>query len=222
MPSSGTGNIIGVVGHKDSGKTRVVEGLVGFLSGKGFSVGTVKHIDHDSSLEPLATDSRRHLDAGARTVVAVGENIVEALTSGGPRAIDLEAAVAEHLFACDFVLVEGFKKEGIPKVAVISDDAAILNEAENIVALVHTTGEAGGKPGGYPSFGPDEIPKLGAHLLENDILKAPGKWISLVVDGKPVRLNEFVRTSLAGVIQGFITSLRDVKAPSTIELRIRK
>jgi len=225
MPSSEAGNIIGVVGYKDTGKTRVVEGLVAFLSGKGFTVGTVKHIDHDSSLQPLATDSKRHLDAGARTVVVVGEKIIEILKSGGndlkasdPQISDLEATVTAYLSSCDYVIVEGFKKEGIPKVAVISEDTAILDEATNIVAVVST----GGKSESIPAFGPDEIEKLGAHLLENDILRAPGSRISLVVDGKPIRLNEFVRTSLAGVIQGFITSLRDIEDPSTVEIRIRK
>jgi len=215
MASPEAGNIIGVVGYKDTGKTRVVEGLVGFLSGKGFTVGTVKHIDHDSSLQPLATDSKRHLDAGAHTVVVVGENVVEILKS---ETRDLEATVAAYLFSCDYIIVEGFKKEGIPKVAVVSGDTAILKEAKNIVAVVST----GDRPDNIPGFGPDEIEKLGTHLIENDILKAPGSRISLVIDGKPVRLNEFVRTSLAGVIQGFITSLRDIEDPATIELRIRK
>jgi len=225
MAQAETGNIIGIVGYKDTGKTGVVEGLVGYFRGKGFSVGTIKHIDHDSSLQPLDTDSKRHLDAGAKTVVAVGENIVEVLKAGGsdskaggPRGADLEATVAAYLSACDFVIVEGFKQEAIPKVAVLSDDAAILDEAKNIIAVV----SAGKKPDNIPGFGPDEVEKLGEHLLENGILKAAGKQISLVVDGNPVRLNEFVRTSLAGVIQGFITSLRDIKDPSTIELRIKK
>ncbi len=215
MASPEAGNIIGIVGYKDTGKTGVVESLVRFLNGKGFAVGTVKHIDHDSSLQPLETDSKRHLDAGADTVVVVGENIVEILKSGGS---DLEATVAAYLSACDFVIVEGFKKEAIPKVAVISDDTTILGEAKNVIAVV----SAGEKPDNIPGFGLDEIEKLGAHLLENDILKVPGKQISLMVDGKPVRLNEFVRTSLAGVIQGFITSLRDIEDPSTIELRTKK
>jgi molybdopterin-guanine dinucleotide biosynthesis protein B len=225
MASPEAGNIIGVVGYKDTGKTRVVEGLVAFLSGKGFIVGTVKHIDHDSSLQPLATDSKRHLDAGAHTVVVVGENIVEILKSGGntlktgsPQTSDLDANVAAYLFSCDCIIVEGFKKEGIPKVAVVSGDTAILKDAKNIVAVVST----GDRPDNIPGFGPDEIDKLGTHLIENDILKVAGSRISLVIDGKPVRLNEFVRTSLAGVIQGFITSLRDIEDPSTIELRIRK
>ncbi len=230
MAQTETGNIIGIVGYKDTGKTGVVEGLVAYFRGKGFTVGTVKHIDHDSSLQPLDTDSKRHLDAGANTVVAVGERVIEILKAGGsdmgagggqadsPQAADLEASVTAYLSDCDFVIVEGFKQEAIPKVAVISDDAAILDEARNIVAVV----SAGKKPENVPGFGPDEIEKLGEHLLEKEIIKAAGKQISLVVDGKPVRLNEFVRTSLAGVIQGFITSLRDIEDPSTIELRIKK
>jgi molybdopterin-guanine dinucleotide biosynthesis protein B len=229
MAEAQAGNIIGIAGHKDTGKTAVVEGLVGYLRGKGFSVGTVKHIHHDSSLEPLDTDSRRHLEAGAGAVVAVGEKVVEILKAGGeqaggsretggPRGADLEATAAAYLSGCDFVIVEGFKKEPIPKVAVISDDASILDEAKNIVAIV----SAGKKPGGIPGFDPGEIEKLGEHLLANGIVRPAGKQISLVVDGQPVRLNEFVKTTLAGVIQGFITGLRGIEDPSTIELHIKK
>ena len=169
MAQAETGNIIGIVGYKDTGKTGVVEGLVGYFRGKGFTVGTVKHIDHDSSLQPLNTDSKRHLDAGAGTVVAVGEKVVEVLKAGGnapgagggqtdsPKAADLEATVAAYLSNCDLVIVEGFKKEPIPKVAVISDDAAILDETQNVVAVV----SAGKKPDNIPCFGPDQIEKLG-------------------------------------------------------------
>jgi molybdopterin-guanine dinucleotide biosynthesis protein MobB len=220
--------MIGIVGYKDTGKTGVVEGLVRFLRGRGFTVGTIKHIDHDSSLQPQATDSKRHLDAGARTVVAVGDSVVEILKaaesgrSGGAEAgragQDLEASSAAYLAECDFVIVEGFKKEAIPKVAVISDDTAILDEVRNIVAVV----SAGEGPEKFPAFGLNEIEKLGRHLLDNDIIAAQTGSVSLVVNGKPVRLNEFVRTSLAGVIRGFIASLRDVKDPASIELRIRE
>jgi molybdopterin-guanine dinucleotide biosynthesis protein B len=235
MAEAQAGNIIGIVGYKDTGKTGVVEGLIGYFRGKGLSVGTIKHIDHDSSLQPLNTDSKRHLDAGAGAVVAVGENVIEILKAGGsglgggtPEAVygqpggsqtrDLRATGAAYLADCDLVIVEGFKKEAIPKVAVISDDAGVLDEAKNVVAVV----SAGKKPDGIPCFGSDETDKLGEHLLENEILKPPGKQISLIVDGKPIRLNEFVRTSLAGVIQGFVSSLRGIEDPSSIELRIRK
>jgi molybdopterin-guanine dinucleotide biosynthesis protein B len=230
MAEAQAGNIIGVVGYKDTGKTGVVEGLIRYFRSKGFTVGTIKHIDHDSSLQPLDTDSKRHLEAGSGTVVAVGERVIEILKAGGsepgagggqndsPRGADLEATAAAYLSGCDVVIVEGFKKEAIPKVAVISDDAGVLDEAKNVVAVV----SGGNKPDGIPGFGPDEVEKLGDHLLENEVVKPAGAQISLMVDGKPVRLNEFVRTSLAGVIQGFITSLRGIDDPSTIELRIRK
>jgi molybdopterin-guanine dinucleotide biosynthesis protein B len=235
MALSGTGNIIGIVGYKGAGKTRVVEGLIAYLAGRGFAVGTVKHIDHDSSLQPIATDSKRHLDAGARTAVAVGESVIEILESGGRgrgaagrgsedspaggrESGDLQATVAAYLSTCDFVIVEGFKKEAIPKVALISNDASILDETSNVLAVI----SSGDGPEGIPAFTLDEVDKLGAYLLEKGVLKAPEGAVSLVVDGKPVRLNDFVKTSLAGVIRGFITSLRDVKDPTTVELRIRK
>jgi molybdopterin-guanine dinucleotide biosynthesis protein B len=214
MASSDTGRIIGVVGFKDSGKTQIVEGLVGFLGSKGFAVGTVKHVYDDLALQPAAKDSVRHLDAGARITVVVGKDLVEVLNRDGD---DLDGVLARYLCLCDYIVVEGFKRAGIPKIAVVSEDEDILEEADNIVAVVGR----GDKPHGYPAFAPDEIDKLGDFLIEKKVLREPAQRVSLLVNGKPVPMNEFVQSSLSGVIKGFIDSLRGVQEASTIELTIK-
>jgi len=71
------GRIIGVCGHKDTGKTRVVERLVKFLKAKGFLVGTVKHVHGAVATEPATTDSARHLAAGADCVVVAGSELTQ-------------------------------------------------------------------------------------------------------------------------------------------------
>jgi hypothetical protein len=59
-------------------------------------------------------------------------------------------------------------------------------------------------------------------LLENDILKPPAWMTTLMVNDKPVPINEFVQSSLAGVLRGFIASLRDVEPPTTIQVTIKQ
>ena len=214
MASSCTGRIIGVVGFKHSGKTQMVEGLVALLSRKGFAVGTVKHVHDDLALQPAAKDSIRHLDAGAGTTVVVGKGMVEVLDRDGK---DLETVVAQYLHLCDYIVVEGFKHAGIPKIAVVSEGEDIFKEAENIVAVVCR----GDKPDDYPAFTPEETDKLADFLFEKKVLQEPGQRSSLLVNGRPVPMNEFVQNSLSGVIMGFIASLRGVERPTTIELTIK-
>jgi molybdopterin-guanine dinucleotide biosynthesis protein B len=214
MLESLRGRVIGVVGWKDSGKTTLVERLVTILSAGGYRVGTVKHVDADVLLQPEAKDSARHLDAGAETVVVLGEGPMVLGQSGDG---DLETVAAGHLSLCDIIIVEGFKHADIPKVVVFSGTDDILKETENIVAVVYRED----KPEGYPGFETHDVEGLVDFLRENEILKPSTGAATLLVNGKPVPLNEFVQASLAGVVRGFIGALHDVGAPSTIQITVK-
>ena len=58
--------------------------------------------------------------------------------------------------------------------------------------------------------------------LEEGILKPGGAAAHLTVNDKPVPMNEFVARALAGVIEGFVGTLRDVESPGKIELTIKR
>ena len=58
--------IYGVVGWKNSGKTGLMERLVTEITGRGFSVSTVKHAHHSFDVDHPGKDSHRHRVAGAR------------------------------------------------------------------------------------------------------------------------------------------------------------
>ncbi|KKH45423.1 molybdopterin synthase [Methanosarcina sp. 1.H.A.2.2] len=102
--------VISVVGYKKSGKTALVSALVRELSGFG-AVGTVKHMG-EQRLNPGETDTGRHFDAGADTVIGItGSELVSF-----SRDSDLEDALD---MLCDrgldFAVVEGFKESNLPK-----------------------------------------------------------------------------------------------------------
>jgi molybdopterin-guanine dinucleotide biosynthesis protein B len=213
---------VAVVGHKDAGKTRVVEGLVRYLTGKGFTVGTVKHVHGRVTLEPRATDSARHLRAGAACAVTVSDLMMQASrTSGGEGRKSaqrmLDEALARHLAACDCVIVEGFKGLALPKV-VVTSGGGMPPGLTNVVACVYR----GAKPKSLPAFRPGEVRKLGEFLLKRGILKPGGAAAHLAVDDKPVPMNEFVARALAGVVEGFVESLRGVKQPAKIQITIKR
>jgi molybdopterin-guanine dinucleotide biosynthesis protein B len=215
------GRIVAVVGHKDVGKTGVVEGLVAYLKGKGFSVGTVKHVHGSVALEPRTVDSGRHLAAGAACAVTVSDTMVQATRGVGAKAkrpaqAMLDDALARHLAGCDCVIAEGFKGSALPKIVVVAG-GAMPPGLKNVVACVYR----GAKPKGLPAFRPGEAKKLGAFLLKSGILGPGGAAAHLAVNDKPVPMNEFVARALAGVIQGFVGALRDVESPRKIDLTIK-
>ena len=60
--------VYGVVGWKNAGKTGLMERLVTEITGRGFSVSTVKHAHHSFDVDHPGKDSHRHRVAGAREV----------------------------------------------------------------------------------------------------------------------------------------------------------
>lgn len=214
MLESLRGRVVGVAGWKDSGKTLVVERLVASLTRRGLTVGTVKHVHDTMSLQPAAKDSAKHLEAGADVAIALGEGLI---LLGKQTGEDVETAVSRYLSLSDVIVVEGFKHAGIPKIVVPSADDDILEQTENVVAVIYRDK----RPGGCPAYTIDEIESLLDFLFENKVLKRPERRTDLLVNGRPVPVNQFVQASLAGVVRGFITALHDTEQPSTIQLTIK-
>ncbi len=111
-----TQRIYGVVGWKNAGKTGLMERLVEEITGRGFTVSTVKHAHHTFDVDQPGKDSYRHRKAGAREVL---------LASGARWALMHELAqeaepsleyLLSKLAPVDLVLVEGYKRDDHPKV----------------------------------------------------------------------------------------------------------
>jgi len=108
--------VYGVVGWKNAGKTGLMERLVAEITGRGFSVSTIKHAHHSFDVDHRGKDSYRHREAGAREVL---------LASGKRWALmhelkDADEPTLSHLLAkmepVDLILIEGYKRDGHPKV----------------------------------------------------------------------------------------------------------
>lgn len=109
--------VFGVIGWKNSGKTSLMERLVAEITGRGFSVSTVKHVHHSVDLDQPGKDSFRHRAAGAREVVlASADRFALMVEHRGPEP-ELPAVLA-RLAPVDLVLVEGYKRDAHPKVEV--------------------------------------------------------------------------------------------------------
>ncbi len=108
--------LYGVVGWKNSGKTTLVERLVIEITGRGFSVSTVKHAHHTFDIDHDGKDSYRHRSAGAKEVLLASRNRWALMheNRGEPEAQLSE--FLEKLTPVDLVLVEGYKRDGHAKV----------------------------------------------------------------------------------------------------------
>lgn len=106
----------GVSGWKNSGKTGLTVRLVEELTARGYRISTIKHAHHDFDIDKPGADSFRHREAGAGEVTIVsGARFAimhELRGADEPRL----AEILERLAPCDLVLVEGYKREAIPKI----------------------------------------------------------------------------------------------------------
>ena len=108
--------IYGVVGWKNSGKTGLMERLIIEITGRGFTVSTVKHAHHTFDVDHPGKDSHRHRVAGATEVLLASRNrfalMHELKTEDEP---DL-AMLLGKLAPVDLVLIEGYKRDTHPKI----------------------------------------------------------------------------------------------------------
>ncbi|MCA0905881.1 molybdopterin-guanine dinucleotide biosynthesis protein B [Ruegeria marisrubri] len=108
--------VFGVTGWKNAGKTGLMERLVAEITGRGFTVSTVKHAHHSVDVDQPGTDSHRHRVAGASEVLlASGQRIALMQELRGAPEPPLAELLA-RLSPVDLVLIEGFKREDHPKI----------------------------------------------------------------------------------------------------------
>ena len=105
-----TTRIFGVTGWKNSGKTTLVEALVGELTARGWQVATVKHAHHDFDIDKEGTDSFRHRKAGAKEVAIVSGRRWALMHELGEEDEPTLEDVLSRLSPADLVLVEGYKR----------------------------------------------------------------------------------------------------------------
>ncbi|WP_425100923.1 molybdopterin-guanine dinucleotide biosynthesis protein B [Tropicibacter sp. S64] len=108
--------LYGVTGWKNAGKTGLMERLVTEITGRGFTVSTVKHAHHSFDVDHPGKDSHRHRVAGASEVILSSRNrVAHMIELRGAEEATLESLLA-RLAPVDLVLVEGYKRDTHPKV----------------------------------------------------------------------------------------------------------
>ena len=158
--------IFGITGWKNSGKTRMVATLVSEFAARGLKVSTVKHAHHSFDIDHEGTDSWQHRMAGAGEVALVSANrwalMHELAGEDEPSLGDILSKLAP----CDIVLIEGFKREGHPKIEMIrkeaAKDAPLWPDDKSIKAIVSADPVS---ETSLPVFSPDAIAAIADFIL---------------------------------------------------------
>jgi molybdopterin-guanine dinucleotide biosynthesis protein B len=110
--------VIGLAGWSGSGKTTLLARLIPLLTGEGLRVSTIKHAHHNFDVDKPGKDSWTHRQAGASEVLVVSDTrwalMHELRGAPEPSLADLLGKLSD----CDLVIVEGFKREPIPKIEI--------------------------------------------------------------------------------------------------------
>jgi molybdopterin-guanine dinucleotide biosynthesis protein B len=162
--------IFGIAGYSGSGKTTLIERMLPLLTARGLKVAVIKHTHHDFDLDRPGKDSWRAREAGAAAVLLASDHRTALLTEHRdtpPRLEDL----LDQLPPCDLVLVEGYKREPIPKLEVHraeTDKPWLFPGDANILAVASDVEP----PTGFSRIDLDAIQQLTDFIL-NHALSRP-------------------------------------------------
>ncbi len=133
--------VFGIAGFSGSGKTTLVEKLIPIFCSRGLTVSLIKHAHHAFDIDHPGKDSYRHRRAGAGEVLVTSSRrwaLMHELRGAAEPALQEHL---RHLGPCDLVLVEGFKREPIPKLEVYraeTGEAMLFPHDPNVVAIAST------------------------------------------------------------------------------------
>jgi molybdopterin-guanine dinucleotide biosynthesis protein B len=109
-------NLFGVTGWKNAGKTGLMERLVTEITGRGFTVSTLKHAHHSFDVDHPGKDSHRHRVAGASQVLLASGTRWALMTELRDEPEPTLADLIAKLDPVDLILVEGYKRDTHPKI----------------------------------------------------------------------------------------------------------
>lgn len=134
--------VFGFVGFSGAGKTTLIEQLIPRLVSQGLRVSLMKHAHHDFDIDQPGKDSWRHRQAGATEVMITSTHrwVLMHELRGEPEP-DLQTQL-RRFEPCDLVLVEGYKRASIPKIAIhraAAGRAPIQMDDPDVVAVATDT-----------------------------------------------------------------------------------
>ncbi|WPS23114.1 molybdopterin-guanine dinucleotide biosynthesis protein MobB [Klebsiella aerogenes] len=138
--------LLAIAAWSGTGKTTLLKRLIPELCAKGLRPGLIKHTHHDMDVDKPDKDSYELRKAGAsQTIVASKQRWALMTETPDEPELDLQWLVSRmDPDKLDFVLVEGFKYEPVPKILLFRQNSGHL--VEELVIDEHTIAVASDVP----------------------------------------------------------------------------
>ena len=211
--------IVSFIGEHDSTTNRLATGVVACLKRKGLRVAVIRSSREDGiSFDAPLPEINGHRRAGADEVMLVTPDQMVLLAA----AKDLSLTTLAHRYFADadIVIGEGFNQaRQITKIEVVTEtDQQLRREVSGVIAVatdhdisadyVFRLNEAA------------EIAEFIQKRFVDNEKRRPDKT-ALLVNGRKIVLKRFIQDSLAGVVAGYVESLKISEEVEEIELRIK-
>jgi molybdopterin-guanine dinucleotide biosynthesis protein len=142
--ASMTTKVVSFVAKSGTGKTTLLEKVIGCLKEKGYRVGVIKHDAHRFDIDHPGKDSHRLTAAGADTMLISSPEKL-ALIKKHAESPPLQELLATYFSDVDIVVTEGFKKSSMPKIELNRQERSttlICRGEENDPTLVAVASDA--------------------------------------------------------------------------------
>jgi molybdopterin-guanine dinucleotide biosynthesis protein B len=158
--------IFGFAGWSGSGKTTLIEKLIPLFVQRGLKIALIKHAHHTFDVDQPGKDSYRHRHAGCTEVLVSSSRrwaLVHELRGAQEPGF---AELVERLSPCDLVLVEGFKRERLPKLEVwrAATGEALLHPGDRDIVALAADSQVDTK---LPQFDLDDAPAIAGFVLQH-------------------------------------------------------
>ena len=209
--------IVSIVGKSKSGKTTLMEKLIGELKSRGYRVATIKHTPQGMTFDNLDKDSWRHIQAGSEaTVVSSPDKVV--LVKPATQALTLDEIARLVGEDYDIILTEGFKQGNAPKIEVHRRQVGPpLSAVKRVMAIVTDEPLATR----IRQFSLEDIKGL-ADLLENGFIKPQRERTSLYINNAPISLRAFPKEIISNVLLTMVSRLKGVGEVRSLDISLRK
>ena len=211
--------IVSFIGWQDSTKNTLAAGVVTHLKRMGLRVAVIKSSEKsDIRFDTPGTDTFVHRRAGAEEVMLVAPDQMVLLATA--KQLSLTTLAHRYFPEADIVIGEGFKEaRQIAKIEVITNPEQQLRREVSGVIAVATDLDISAD---YV-FKLNEAAEIADFIRKrfiDDERKRPDKT-ALLVNGRKIVLKRFIQDSLAGVVAGYVESLKTNEEIKEIELRIK-
>ena len=226
--------VVGVIGPKNSGKTTLICDVSKVLKDRDIDIAIVKHSGHPVEIDREGTDTYRFKEYADVTVFSD----VRGKTTFFYGDMDLEGILSK--LESDLVIIEGFKEKlrelNIPKIVMVKDgdgrelvDSHTITVVENMEYYIEDVVKEILDKSVVPTYNLN-CGHCGYNCREfvERLVRGELSWrdcvlstdVELVVDGRRIPLNPFVSKIVKNTVVGMISSLKGVRDPKNITIKI--